>query len=68
MKLISVAARLIYAASRDHFLPEIFSRLHHRRRTPDNAMALQAGMTTFFVLFGGGFRGVFGVRSSSRAD
>ncbi|ORY28294.1 putative L-methionine porter [Naematelia encephala] len=49
-------ARLIYAASRDHFLPEIFSRLNHRRRTPDNAMALQAGMTTLFVVFGGGFR------------
>ncbi|RSH93948.1 hypothetical protein EHS25_006601 [Saitozyma podzolica] len=49
-------ARLIYAASRDHFLPEVFSRLHQRRRTPDNAMALQAGLTIFYVVFGGGFR------------
>lgn len=49
-------SRLLYAASRDHFLPEIFSRLHHRRRTPDNAMALQAAVTAFFVTFGGGFR------------
>jgi amino acid transporter len=54
--LTVTAARLIYAASRDHFLPEMFSRLHHRRRTPDNAMALQAGLTIFFVIFGGGFR------------
>jgi amino acid transporter len=54
--LTGVAARLIYAASRDHFLPEVFSRLHQRRRTPDNAMALQAGLTIFYVVFGGGFR------------
>jgi amino acid transporter len=52
-----LAAGLIYAASRDHLLPELFSRLHHRRRTPDNAMALQACLTIFFILFGGGFRG-----------
>jgi amino acid transporter len=51
-----VAGRLIHAAAKDHHLPEIFARLHHRRRTPDNAMALQAGCTAFFILFGGGFR------------
>lgn len=50
------AASLIYASARDHFLPEVFTRLHYRRRTPDNAMALQAALTTFFVVFGGGFR------------
>ncbi|KAL7424116.1 hypothetical protein Q5752_001701 [Cryptotrichosporon argae] len=49
-------AKLIYAASRDHFLPSIFTKLHPRRRTPDNAMALQAALTIFFVVFGGGFR------------
>lgn len=54
--LTPVAARLIYAASKDHQLPEIFGRLHHRRRTPDYAMALQAGLTAFFIIFGGGFR------------
>jgi amino acid transporter len=48
--------RLIYAASRDHFLPKLFSRLSPKRRTPDNAMALNAGLTIFFVVFGGGFR------------
>ncbi|RXK34828.1 L-methionine transporter [Tremella mesenterica] len=49
-------ARLIYAASRENFLPSMFSKLHHRRRTPDNAMALQAGLALFYVIFGGGFR------------
>ncbi|KAI9637910.1 amino acid permease-domain-containing protein [Dioszegia hungarica] len=49
-------ARLIYASARDHQLPELFTHLHHKRRTPDNAMALQAGFTIFFVIFGGGFR------------
>jgi amino acid transporter len=37
-------------------MPEIFARLHPRRRTPDHAMALQAGLTAFFIIFGGGFR------------
>ncbi|WWC60955.1 uncharacterized protein I303_103532 [Kwoniella dejecticola CBS 10117] len=49
-------ARLIYAASREHFLPSIFSRLHQKRRTPDYAVGLQAGLSLFFVIFGGGFR------------
>ncbi|KAK8869635.1 hypothetical protein IAR55_000203 [Kwoniella newhampshirensis] len=51
-------ARLIYAASREHFLPSVFSRLHHRRRTPDNAIALQASLSLFFIIFGGGFRAI----------
>ena len=51
-----IAARLIYAAAKDHHMPEIFARLHHRRRTPDYAMALQAGLTAFFIIFGGGLR------------
>ncbi|WRT67316.1 uncharacterized protein IL334_004286 [Kwoniella shivajii] len=49
-------ARLIYAASREHYLPSIFSKLHPKRRTPDYAVALQAGLSLFFVVFGGGFR------------
>ncbi|OWZ57458.1 L-methionine transporter [Cryptococcus neoformans c45] len=49
-------ARLIYAASKEHFLPSIFSRLHPQRRTPDNAILLQGGLAIFFVIFGGGFR------------
>ncbi|KIR32842.1 L-methionine transporter [Cryptococcus deuterogattii MMRL2647] len=49
-------ARLIYAASKEHFLPSIFSRLHAQRRTPDNAILLQGGLTIFFIVFGGGFR------------
>lgn len=54
---IAIAARLIYAASKEHFLPSIFSRLHPQRRTPDNAILLQGGLAIFFVIFGGGFRG-----------
>ncbi|WVW82894.1 hypothetical protein I302_104908 [Kwoniella bestiolae CBS 10118] len=49
-------ARLIYAASREHFLPSVFSKLHPKRRTPDYAIGLQAGLSLFFVVFGGGFR------------
>ncbi|KAK4686405.1 hypothetical protein P7C73_g3718, partial [Tremellales sp. Uapishka_1] len=49
-------SKLIYTASKEHFLPALFSKLHHRRRTPDNAMALQAALTLFYVVFGGGFR------------
>ncbi|WVQ78463.1 hypothetical protein IAT38_000549 [Cryptococcus sp. DSM 104549] len=51
-------ARLIYAASKEHFLPSIFSKLHHRRRTPDNAVALQGALALFFIIFGGGFRAI----------
>jgi amino acid transporter len=55
-------ARLIYASSRDHFLPSVFAKLHPTRRTPDNAMILQAAITTMFILFGGGFRSTFDPR------
>jgi amino acid transporter len=51
-----LGARLIYAASKDHFLPEIFGRVHPRRRTPDNAMYLKTSLTLFYIVFGGGFR------------
>ena len=51
------AAKLIFASARDRLLPEMLGRLHYRRKTPDNAMFLQASTTTFFIIFGGGFRG-----------
>ncbi|WVF72013.1 hypothetical protein IAT40_006825 [Kwoniella sp. CBS 6097] len=51
-------ARLIYAASREHFLPAVFSKLHHRRRTPDNAIFLQVALASFFIIVGGGFRAI----------
>ncbi|OCF36591.1 L-methionine transporter [Kwoniella heveanensis BCC8398] len=51
-------ARLIYAASREHFLPSVFSKLHHRRRTPDNAIFLQVALASVFVVVGGGFRAI----------
>lgn len=54
--LMTLASRLIFASARDHFLPSAFAKLHYSRRTPDNAMALNAALTIFFVCFGGGFR------------
>jgi amino acid transporter len=51
-----LASRLIHASAKEKFLPDLFARLSHHRRTPDNAMFLQASLTTFFVVFGGGFR------------
>ncbi|KIY43400.1 L-methionine transporter [Fistulina hepatica ATCC 64428] len=50
------SARLIYAAGREGFLPELFGRLHPKRQTPLNAALLQATITAGFVLIGGGFR------------
>ena len=50
------SARLIYAAGRERYLPAMFGRLHKTRGTPLNAMLLQAGITTTFILLGGGFR------------
>ncbi|KDQ33322.1 hypothetical protein PLEOSDRAFT_1110514 [Pleurotus ostreatus PC15] len=49
-------SRLIYAAGREHFLPEVFGRLHKSRGTPLNASLLQAAITITFILIGGGFR------------
>jgi amino acid transporter len=62
-ELMRVAARLIHASAKDHFLPDLFARLHPNRRTPDNAMFLQASLTSFFVVFGGGFRSEFNTAS-----
>lgn len=50
------SARIIYAAGRERYLPAMFGRLHKTRGTPLNAMLLQAGITTAFILVGGGFR------------
>ncbi|KAJ6630836.1 L-methionine transporter [Mycena sp. CBHHK59/15] len=50
------SSRLVYAAGREGYLPALFGRLHSTRRTPLNASLLQAGITTTFILFGGGFR------------
>jgi amino acid transporter len=49
-------SRLIYAAGREGFLPEIFSQLHTTRKTPVNATALQLAITLLYVVLGGGFR------------
>lgn len=49
-------SRLIYTAGREGYLPSLFGRLHKTRKTPLNATLLQAGITTTFILIGGGFR------------
>ncbi|KAF9264655.1 amino acid transporter [Marasmius fiardii PR-910] len=50
------SSRLVYAAGRERYLPELFGRLHKTRKTPFNATLLQAAITTTFILIGGGFR------------
>jgi amino acid transporter len=50
------SSRLICAAGREGFLPEIFGHLHPTRKTPVNATALQLALTLLFVVLGGGFR------------
>ncbi|KAH8116943.1 L-methionine transporter [Phellopilus nigrolimitatus] len=50
------SARLIYAAANESYLPAAFGRLHRTRGTPLNAMLLQAGLTSAFIVLGGGFR------------
>ncbi|KAJ7905540.1 L-methionine transporter [Mycena olivaceomarginata] len=50
------SSRLVYAAGREGYLPSLFGRLHTTRKTPLNAALLQAGITTTFILIGGGFR------------
>ncbi|KAI9509624.1 L-methionine transporter [Russula earlei] len=50
------AGRLIYVAGREGYLPAQFGRLHPTRKTPLNAMLLQAAITITFILLGGGFR------------
>jgi L-asparagine transporter-like permease len=50
------SARLIYVAGRERYLPSMFGRLHKTRKTPLNAMLLQAALTIMFIAIGGGFR------------
>ena len=50
------SARLIYVAAKEGYLPQSFGALHKSRGTPINAMMLQAGITIFFIVVGGGFR------------
>jgi amino acid transporter len=50
------SSRLICAAGREGFLPEIFGQLHPTRKTPQNATILQAVISMVYVTFGGGFR------------
>ncbi|KAK1236538.1 hypothetical protein PQX77_000231 [Marasmius sp. AFHP31] len=50
------SSRLVYAAGRERYLPQLFGRLHKTRKTPVNATLLQTGITTTFILIGGGFR------------
>jgi len=50
------SSRLIYMAGKERFLPKVFGRLHKTRNTPVNALGLQAVLTVFFILVGGGFR------------
>lgn len=50
------SARLISVAGREGYLPALFGRHHKTLKTPLNAMCLQAGITTLFIVIGGGFR------------
>ncbi|KZS99222.1 L-methionine transporter [Sistotremastrum niveocremeum HHB9708] len=50
------SARLISVAAQEGYLPSLFGRLHSTRKTPLNALMLQAGLTLMFILVGGGFR------------
>lgn len=50
------AGRLICVAGREGYLPALFGRLHPTRKTPLNAMLLQASITIAFIVLGGGFR------------
>lgn len=43
-------------AGRERYLPAVFGRLHKKRKTPLNAMLLQAVLTIIFIVIGGGFR------------
>ena len=50
------AARLIYVAGKEGYLPSLFGTLNPRLKTPLNAMLLQAAITIVFICFGDGFR------------
>ncbi|KAF5330764.1 hypothetical protein D9619_005512 [Psilocybe cf. subviscida] len=50
------SSRLVYAASRERYLPAIFGKLHPSRKTPLNATLLQSAITIAFIMLGSGFR------------
>jgi len=50
------AARLIYVAGKEGYLPALFGTLNSRLKTPLNAMLLQAVITIIFICLGDGFR------------
>ncbi|KAH7889240.1 amino acid permease-domain-containing protein [Phlebopus sp. FC_14] len=50
------SARLVQAAGREGYLPAMFGKLNKSRKTPLNALLLQASMTIAFIVVGGGFR------------
>lgn len=52
---VYTTARLVYAAGREGHLPAAFGRIHHRTRTPLNALLLQVSLIYLFLLFGSGF-------------
>ncbi|KAI0059899.1 amino acid transporter [Artomyces pyxidatus] len=53
-------SRAVHAAGRTGILPARFGAVHPTRRTPVNALFLQAGTTGVFVLAGVGFRALVG--------
>ncbi|KIK18961.1 hypothetical protein PISMIDRAFT_30399 [Pisolithus microcarpus 441] len=53
---IFTCARLVAVAGREGYLPAVFGKLHKSRKTPVNAILLQAGLTIAFIIIGGGFR------------
>ena len=50
------AARLIYVAGKEGYLPALFGRHNKTLKTPLNAMCLQAALTIMYIVVGGGFR------------
>lgn len=53
---VFTAGHMIGAAGREGYLPAMFSKLHESRKTPVNAMLLQAALSITFIIIGGGFR------------
>jgi len=53
---VFTAGHMIGAAGREGYLPAMFGKLHKSRKTPVNAMLLQATLSITFIVIGGGFR------------
>ncbi|KAL4077054.1 amino acid permease-domain-containing protein [Scleroderma yunnanense] len=53
---VFTAGHLIEAAGREGYLPAMFGKLHKSRKTPVNAIFLQAALSITFIIIGGGFR------------